>query len=110
MMDRIGPIKFREWQEYEKLEPFGEAREDRRMSFLVAQMYNMMRKKGTEPFRHDSPLNEFLIELGERKRFRQTDDQKFDIISSFLLGSVAAQQHEVIQRPKVQEPVAPVVT
>lgn len=35
MLDQLTPEQFREWQEYERLEPFGEERADLRNGLLI---------------------------------------------------------------------------
>jgi len=111
-MERMTPLLFREWIAYSEIERFGEDRADVRLAQLEATVWNLVRdsKKHPTPFKFEPYLNEFLIDMKERKRHRQTDDQKFDLLTEMLLTSVGASQGEVVKRPKVQEPTLPMVT
>jgi len=111
-MERMTPLLFREWQAYAEIERFGEDREDARLAQLEATIWSLVRntKDHPRPYKFEPYLNEFLIDMKERKRQRQTDDQKFDLLTSMLLETTQASAGQVVQRPRVQEPAQPVVT
>jgi hypothetical protein len=55
--------RFREWQAFSQLEPFGEERADQRTAAIEAALWNIHR----DPKRHPKgwPLSEFFLGLGD---------------------------------------------
>ncbi len=62
--------EFREWQEFYKLEPFGEERADLRAAIVAATMANIWRDKSAEPVE----VSAFMPKFGAEEETEEVPD------------------------------------
>jgi len=70
--------EFRQWSEYEQLEPFGDYWGLRQTSILLASVMNYMRRKGSKPHAPD----DFMP--GWRARPEQTASEQRSVFAAFV--------------------------
>lgn len=49
LQERIDAAEFAEWLAYARVQPFGEAHNDRRFGTIAAAIVNLFRKRGSKP-------------------------------------------------------------
>ncbi len=83
MLDRMSITLFREWRAYFDLEPFGEERADYRAASIVAMLYNINRKRGTEA----KPVRDFVLEFGDKAKPKRKSWQELKAIGAAIASA-----------------------
>lgn len=75
----ISSKEFSEWVAYNKIDPFGQDRNDLGAAIISATVCNVNRSKGSRPYK---PAD-FMPDFGNQKRAEQTCEQQIAMLKNF---------------------------